>query len=201
MKNFLWIGLILFAFGLGIYLASGSWLPTFKRHDDEQGTVLLERIEKVAKLVTVDGYFSEVYNYKDYYGYDWSIFRKKALIRIKAHVLAGYDLEQINLDANSANHTITLSQLPKPEILSIDHDLDYYDLTEGTFNSFTNEDLTRLNEQAKNYIEQAASKSDLLTQAEARGKELIETIRFLVEAQGWRINIEMQTIEDGHGAN
>ncbi|MBK8502071.1 MAG: DUF4230 domain-containing protein [Saprospiraceae bacterium] len=152
-------------------------------------------------MVTVDGNFSEVYNYKDYYGYDWSIFRKKALIRVKAHVLAGYDLDQINIDANSANHTITLSQLPKPEILSIDHDLDYYDLTEGTFNSFSNDDLTRLNAQAKNYIEQAATKSDLLAQAEARGRELIETIRFLVEAQGWRLNIDAQTVEDGRAAN
>ena len=128
MKKFFWIALILLAFGLGFYLASGTWLPSFKHYNDEQGAVLLERIEKVAKLVTVDGYFSEVYNYKDYYGYDWSIFRKKALIRVKAHVLAGYNLDQIKIDANSANHTITLSQLPKPEILSIDHDLDYYDL-------------------------------------------------------------------------
>jgi hypothetical protein len=201
MKKFFWIALILLAFGLGFYLASGTWVPSFKRYDDQESTVLLERIEKVAKLVTVDGYYSEVYNYKDYYGYDWSIFRKKALIRVKAHVLAGYDLDQIKIDANSANHTITLSHLPKPGILSIDHDLDYYDLTEGTFNSFSNEDLTRLNAQAKNYIEQAAAKSDLLEQAETRGKELIETIRFLVEAQGWRLDIESQSIESGRAAN
>ena len=73
--------------------------------------------------------------------------------------------------------------------------------TEGTFNSFSNEDLTRLNAQAKNYIEQAAAKSDLLEQAEARGKELIETIRFLVEAQGWRLDIESTKHRSGRAAN
>ena len=124
MKKLFWIALILLAFGLGFYLASGTWLPSLRRYDDDQSAVLLERIEKVAKLVTVDGYFSEVYDYKDYYGYDWSIFRKKALIRVKAHVLAGYDLDQIKIDANSANRTITLSQWPKAEVLRIDHALD-----------------------------------------------------------------------------
>lgn len=182
--------LVLVAFGLGLYLSTAHWWPWSERQSNEQVSTLVERIEKVAKLVTVEGHFSEVYDYKDYYGYDWSIFRKKALIRVKARVLAGYDLKQIAIDADSRNRTITLSRLPRPQILSIDHDLDYYDITEGTFNSFSNTDLNRLNAQAKNYIEEAALKSDLLNQAEQRGKEMLETIRFLVEGQGWSLIVE-----------
>lgn len=190
MKQIFWIILVLSSFVLGVYLSSGSWWPWSKQYTSEHTTTLVERIEKVAKLVTVNGYFSEVYDYKDYYGYDWSIFRKKALIRVRAKVLAGYDLDHIAVEADDRNRTITISQLPKPIILSIDHDLDYYDITEGTFNNFSKDDLNRLNTQAKNYIEAAAGKSDLLKQAEERGRELLETIRFLVEAQGWSLIID-----------
>lgn len=190
MKQIFWIILVLSSFVLGVYLSSGAWWPWSKQYTSEHTTTLVERIEKVAKLVTVNGYFSEVYDYKDYYGYDWSIFRKKALIRVRAKVLAGYDLDHIAVEADDRNRTITISQLPKPKILSIDHDLDYYDITEGTFNNFSKDDLNRLNTQAKNYIEAAAGKSDLLKQAEERGRELLETIRFLVEAQGWSLIID-----------
>ena len=190
MKKFVWLFAVLASFALGIYLSSGSWWPWSQKHTHEQTTAIVERIEKVAKLVTVNGYFSEIYDYKDYYGYDWSIFRKKALIRVKANVMAGYDMDQIAVDANSTTNTITISRLPKPEILSIDHDLDYYDLSEGTFNSFTEADLNRLNAQAKNYISEVAQKSDLLKKAEERGNELLETIRFLVEGQGWQLIIK-----------
>jgi hypothetical protein len=190
MRSLLVVLLVLAAFGLGLYLATANWWPWSERHSNEQVSTLVERIEKVAKLVTVEGHFSEVYDYKDYYGYDWSIFRKKALIRVKARVLAGYNLKQVAIDADSRNRTITLSRLPRPHILSVDHDLDYYDITEGTFNSFSNTDLNRLNAQAKNYIEEAALKSDLLNQAEQRGKEMLETIRFLVEGQGWSLIVE-----------
>jgi len=200
MKKLAWILAILTAFVLGLYLSAGSWWPRSEKHTSEQKTAIVERIEKVAKLVTVNGYFSEIYDYKDYYGYDWSIFRKKALIRIKANVLAGYDLDQIDIDANSSNSTITISGFPKPEILSIDHDLDYYDLSEGTFNTFSEEDLNRLNSQAKDYISEVALQSDLFEQAEERGAELIEMIRFIVEGQGWQLIIR-DSMTDADKAN
>ena len=61
----------------------------------EQSQVLMEKIKTVAKLVTVEGYFSEVYDYQDYWNYDVSMFRKKALIRVKAKVSVGYDLSKM----------------------------------------------------------------------------------------------------------
>ena len=137
MTKLLWPVSIILAFGIGLYVMSGQWLPWFNQQSAETATTLVEQIEKVAKLATVEGHFSEIYNYKDYYGYDWAIFRKKALIRVQASVSAGYDLRMIEVEANPTTKQIIISKLPKPMILSIDHDLDYYDLTEGTFNAFT----------------------------------------------------------------
>ncbi|NND05108.1 MAG: DUF4230 domain-containing protein [Saprospiraceae bacterium] len=195
MKRLLIIVLVIAAFAGGLWLADSSLMPWQERQTIEEATTLLNRIEHVTKLVTVDGYFSEVYDYKDYYGYDWTIFRKKALIRVKAKVSAGYDLGHIDLEAKPHDKTIILRRLPSPEILSIDHEVDYYDLREGTFNTFSNKDLTKLNTQAKEYIENAAEQSDLLLQAEKRGRELIETIRFMVESAGWSLTVERTATE------
>ena len=191
MKQFLILLAIVSAFAAGLWLSNNSLLPWWQeRQTIEEATTLINRIEKVSKLVTVDGYFSEVYDYKDYYGYDWSIFRKKALIRVKAKVSAGYDMGEIDIEAVPREKSIILRGLPSAEILSIDHDLDYYDLREGTFNAFSTEDLTKLGTQAKDYIGKSAEQSDLLQQAESRGQELIETIRFMVESSGWSLIVE-----------
>ena len=106
MRKLLWPLSIILAFGLGLYVMSGQWMSWSKKQTNQTATTLIEQIKKVAKLATVEGHFSEIYNYKDYYGYDWSIFRKKALIRVQAKVSAGYDLTLIEVEANPADKQI-----------------------------------------------------------------------------------------------
>ncbi len=189
MKKYLVIVLAVGAFLAGLWFSRMQWLPSMDKVAQQEAVTILNKIEQVTKLITVDGYFSEVYDYKDYYGYDWKIFRKKALIRVKAKVSAGYDLSSINVATDSETKTVRLSALPEVQILSVDHDLDYYDLSEGTFNSFSEADLNRLNDQAKSYIEEVARQSDLMTQAEAQGQEVLDVLRFLVEGSGWTLQI------------
>ncbi|MBK9982670.1 MAG: DUF4230 domain-containing protein [Saprospiraceae bacterium] len=45
-----------------------------------------------------------------------------------------------------------ISGMPPAEILSVDHDLDYYDLSEGFFNSFSTEDYNKINADAKDFV-------------------------------------------------
>lgn len=185
MVRKLLIGLgILAVFALGIFVTR-SFYKIGAVKSQENSEVVLERIKKVAKLITVEGYFTEVYDYKDYWGYDFGIFRKKALVRVKAKVSVGYDLEQLKLDANPATKTITVSNLPEPQILSIDHDLDYYDISEGTFNTFTEADYNKINTNAKKYIEARAKESQLLETARKEGNQALELMRFVTESAGW----------------
>ncbi len=190
MKKFFWIFAFITVFVLGFWVAQNLRLPFFEKVQQEDSQVLLDRIEEVTKLITVQGYFSEIYDYKDYYGYDWSIFRKKALIRVKAKVSMGFDLESLDLEVIPDRKVIRLSALPEVKLISIDHDLDYYDISEGTFNSFNNEDLNDLNKKAKAYIEQVALQSDLPARATRKGSEMLETLRFLVEGAGWTLEIK-----------
>lgn len=181
-------------FTAGILLA--RWY--FKRSEavvEENGVVLLERIKQVAKLVTVEGYFSEIYDYKDYYGYDLSLFRKKALIRVKAKVSVGYDLEKMQVTSDATTKTIRLSGIPPAEILSIEHDLDYYDVQEGFFNEFSTEDYDKLNASAKEFIRKKALESDLVKTATTQRNSLLETMRFMAESMGWKLELDQIQIQ------
>jgi hypothetical protein len=169
----------------------------FKRSEpnvQESGVVLLERIKQVAKLVTVEGYFSEIYDYQDYYGYDLSLFRKKALVRVKAKVSVGYDLEKMKITAMPETKTIRLSGIPPAEILSIEHDLDYYDVQEGFFNEFSTEDYNKLNANAKEFIRKKAMESDLTKTATTQRNTLLETMKFMAESAGWKLEVEQPQI-------
>ncbi len=160
---------------------------TTKVEVEEQSKVLLEKIKTVTKLVTVEGYFSEIYDYQEYWGYDLGPFRKKALIRVKAKVSVGYDLTKMNFEANSATKTITISNMPDPEIMSIDHDLDYYDITEGTFNTFDEKGYNKMNKNAKEKVRKEAMNSDLFLTAEAESAQLMDIMEFMVEGAGWTL--------------
>jgi len=151
------------------------------------GTVLLEKVQRVAKMITVEGYFSELYDHKDYYSYDISIFRKKAILKVKGKVSIGYDLEKMEFDVDPLKRKLVIRYFPDPEVLSIDTDVSYFDLQEGLFNTFNEEDLTKLNAKAKDLIRRKANESDLMLQAEDQANDIRDLIIFIAEESGWTV--------------
>lgn len=183
---------IIGALVLGFLVAKNYYQPSPQKVEKE-AAVLLEKIETVAKLVTVEGHFSELYNHKEYWRYDWPIFRKKALLRVQAKVSVGYDLSHMAIDIDQDSKLVTIRNIPaQPEIISIDHDLDYYDIRQGTFNSFTEADYNDLMDDAKGLIRKKALESTLMESAEEQGIELIELIRFLIESAGYEVYFDTQ---------
>ena len=197
------IVLIIIAVGALVFFATSYYYTVGKVTAEEQSQVLMEKIKAVTKLVTVEGYFSEIYDYEDYWSYDLSPFRKKALIRVKAKVSVGYDLTKMSIEALPEQKMLIISDLPDPSIISIDHDLDYYDITEGTFNTFSEEDYTMLNKNAKDKIKQAAIGSDLFLAAETQSNNMLDLVKFMVEGAGWKLQfrpkgglIQMDTLQN-----
>ena len=155
-------------------------------------TVLLERIRPVLKLITVEGDFSELYNYRNADApFDWmkrfQPFQKWAVLRVTGKASVGYDLEGLKLDFNDAERTVRLVSMGKPQLLSLEHDVDYFDLEAGTFTSFTAADHSRINAQAKDLIKQAVEQSGLYKSAEIRRDELLPVLRSMVENAGWKL--------------
>ena len=114
----------------------GRKMEIFKTYENENSQVMMERVSKVFKLVAVEAEVSEIYDYKQYKYWDIDLLRKQALVRVKAKVSVGYDFEDLEFQINEKAHVISIVGFPDPKILSIDHELDYYDMDEGLFNSF-----------------------------------------------------------------
>ncbi len=187
LRRMLLAGAVLLLLAAGFWLGRSVYRQRENTRTKEQATVLLERIERVSKLITVEGYFSEIYDYKNYWQYDWGPFTKKALLRVKAKVSVGYDLSGIKVETLPDQKLVRISQLPDPKILSIDHELDYYDISEGVFNSFTEADYNTINRNAKKMIETQAQKSYLMLMAEEQAGEALDLMRIVVESAGWKM--------------
>jgi len=191
MKRIAYIVLLLLALALGAYGTYRFLQRSAATHTEQSATVLLEKIKTVAKLVTVEGYFTELYNYKTYWRYDWPVFRKKAILRVQAKVSVGFDLSEVQFDMRPEEQLLIMRNVPQdPEIISIDPEIDYYDLSEGTFNSFSEDDYNQLNRDARDFIEQKALESDLMAKAREQGIEILDVIRFMAENSGWQIRFE-----------
>lgn len=190
MKNIKNILLII----LVLVMISVAWYGGFKQSwvNNKQETtvnVVLEKIQKVFKLVTVEGHLSEIYQHKDYDNWDLSLFRKKALIRVNAKVLVGFDFEKVKMTVDEDSKTIVIDDFPEAEILSMDHELDYYDITQGTFNKFTSADYNEINKLVKEYARAKAIDSELLQSAEAQKEEIIDMLTTIIKATGWEVVI------------
>ncbi len=187
MSNILRLFIFMAIFLSGVFVAKYFYAP--KNTPQEEATVLLEKIQTVSKLVTVEGQFSEIYNYSEYQGYFTWLYDKKVLVRVRATVSAGYDLEKMNFTAVPETKTIRISALPEAQILAIDHNLDYYDLSAGIFNSFSPEDYNKINSRAKDLIRDQALKSNLMFAAREQGQKMMDLIKFMVESAGWKLEI------------
>lgn len=176
---------------IAVVVGGFSWLRSFENQKVyEQSDIILNQIQKVQKLITVEGYFTELYTHKDYYKFDISPLRKKALVRVKAKASIGVDLSGLHPWTNPETKTLHIGNFPQPEILSLDHTLDYYDITEGTFNYFGTADYNVINKKAKMYIEQQITSSDMMDQARKQSQAILETITSLVQGMGWELKID-----------
>lgn len=165
-----------------------------------QSTVLLEKIKSVCKLITVEGDFAEIYKYENTRERFLSLVssKKRALIVINAKAQIGYDLKKIRMHADTGEKKIILTNFPSPEILSIEPDLEFYDIRNGLFNTFKPDDLTALNQEAKEHIREKIPESGLMDTAGREALEMVLLIEKIVETIGWKLDysaLEIHTNE------
>lgn len=168
-----------------------------KELTEVQSHVLLEKIKSVCKLIAVEGDFAEIYRYENTKERFLSLVssKKKALIVINAKAQIGYDLKKLILSADTTSKKIILTSFPEPEILSIEPELDFYDIKNGMFNSFTPDDLTVLNQEAKQHIRDKIPESGLMQTARSEALEAILLIESIVETIGWKLDYTALKIE------
>ncbi|MDE3742640.1 DUF4230 domain-containing protein [Maribacter polysaccharolyticus] len=168
-----------------------------KELTERQSTVLLEKIRSVCKLISVEGDFAEIYKYENTKEHFLSLVssKKKALIVINAKALIGYDLQRIIMHADNDKKKIILTNFPEPEVISIEPELEFYDIQNGLFNTFTPNDLTSLNKEAKMHVLEKIPESGLMDTAKREALEAVLLIEKIVETIGWKLDYSALKIE------
>jgi hypothetical protein len=174
--------LLLLAFMIG----RNFWINSTHKPEIE-ASVLLEQYKDVFQMVTNQGNFQEIYSYKDYWKYDISPLRKKALVRAKGKVLIGYDMDEAEIEVRESERMIVFLKLPAPQILALEVDMDYYDLEAGMFNAFTAEDMNKIDKDVKSRMRSKVEQSDLYRQAEIRKLDIYRNLREMAALTGWKV--------------
>jgi Protein of unknown function (DUF4230) len=156
----------------------------------QEAQVLLESTKRICKLATVEGEFSEIFQHsnKESYFFDLFTSEKKALVIIKARALLGFDLSKMILEANENNRSLAIKEFPQPEIIALDTDCQYYDVSNGTFNKFSPNDLTQIQQEAKLVIKQKIENGHLPKMALEQAGEALSLVQHTAAKLGWRVN-------------
>ncbi len=193
-QKYLYMVGLLFALAIGIYIARW-WYSNDAPKRKEEAQILLEHTKNVSKLVTLEGYFSEIYSEEDSKDYYLFSSTKKILLKVKAKVSAGYDLSNMKVEADQTQKVLHISNIPEPTIIAVEPDISYYDIANGVFNQFTSEDYTRLNKKAVETIRTQALNSDFMTTVKTQGIKNFDALRVLAQSMGWSIIFENSAIK------
>ena len=196
METLIIIGLLIGLAG-GVAITSLYYKNLKQKQLQTQSIVLMEKIKQVCKLITVEGEFTEIFTHRDEKNWFFKLFQleKKALLIVKAKVMIGFDLSKINIEINTQKKLVSLTKFPAPEILSIDSDLEYYDIQRGIINKFSENDLNNVNKKSKDFIREKVTESELYSIARKQASDTIGVIRDLIESVGWKLHSEHKTLE------
>ena len=157
-----------------------------------QSVILMEKIRKVWKLITVEGEFAEIYHYENTKERFMNMVssKKKAILLINAKAYVGFDLSKIRMEAINEKRVIRLTDFPEPQVLSLETDLRYYDKKDGLFNKFDSSDLTEVNSRAKEFVMDKIPESGLFDTARSEALEAVLLIENIVETIGWTLDYQ-----------
>lgn len=155
---------------------------------EESSMLIQQELKNVSKLIVTEGHFVEVYNYKDSRELFGSLVTadKKALVVANAEVTIAYDLSKISYDVDEANKTLTITQVPEPEV-KINPDFEYYDVTADYLNPFKAEDYNLIKRNVNQSLLKKIEASTLVSNAENRLLSELSRIYVLTNSLGWTL--------------
>jgi hypothetical protein len=169
----------LLVFVVGILVALLYFKNEAHQNEKEQIQVMLNEIKNVSKLVVTEASFSEMYNYESAkkYFFETFSFDKKVIVMVNAKVQVSYDLSKMVIETDTIHKKIIIKSIPKEEIF-IAPDVQYYDFEQSTFNSFTKEELNKINKKSIEKIKETMEISTLKKQAK---KQLLSELKKLYQ--------------------
>ncbi|WP_341220451.1 DUF4230 domain-containing protein [Polaribacter atrinae] len=175
-------------FLFGFFIAKFWYDKKEKNHKQEEIQVVVASIKNLSKLVVSKGTFSEVYNYSDSkkYFYDYLSFDKKAIVTVNATVEVGYDLSKLEIQIDSIGKKIYINKIPKEEVI-ISPDIKYFDLQQSQFNTFSKNELNKINKKSIEKIKETIEVTDLKEKSKTRLFEELSKIYQLSAVYNWEV--------------
>ena len=175
-------------FVLGFFIAKFWYDKKEEKYKQEEIQVVVNGIQNLSKLVVAEGNFSEMYNYSDAkkYFYGYLSFEKKAMLSVNAKVEVGYDLSKLEIQIDSVEKQIIINKIPTEEVV-ISPDIKYFDLQQSQFNTFSKEELNKLNAKAIEKIQSTITVSRLQKDAKTRLFEELSKIYQLSKIYNWKV--------------
>lgn len=181
---------IVFALAL---LASYLFFNKKERNNEkEQIQVVLNEIKNVSKLVVMESSVTEHYNHEDTkVVYRFFNSEKKIFLLVNAKVQVAYDLQKMEVKTDSINKKIIIKNIPKPEI-NIIPEINYIDLQQGTFNTFTKEELNEINQKAIDKIKESSEINLIENKAEKQLLVELKKLYTITQILDWELIDETQ---------
>lgn len=166
-----------------------------KKELQESSVLIQQQIKNVGKLVVTEGYFSEVFNYKnskEIFG-DYFTSEKKALVVVNAEVTVAFDLSKIEFSIDEANKTLRIISIPEEEI-KINPDFEYYDVQSDFLNPFEAQDYNKIKESVNQSLMKKIENSSLKTNAKNRLISELSKFYILTNSLGWTLEYNSNPI-------
>lgn len=175
-------------FLLGFLVAKFWYEKKVENHKKEEIKVVVNSIKNLSKLVVSKGTFSEVYNYTDSkkYFYNYLSFNKKAIVTVNAEVEVGYDLSKLEIQIDSIGKRIIINKIPTESVI-ISPDVKYFDLQQSQFNTFSKEELNKINENSIEKIKETIKVTNLKEKAKTRLFEELSKLYTLSSIYNWEV--------------
>lgn len=188
--NFI-LGFVVGGLALSIYYLF-SKKAFFKSEAKEQSVILLEKMKTVSKLITVEGNMNEIMHFQDQKSSMLKMLssKKKAIIMTNAKIFIGFDMKKMRFEANADKRQIKITSFPEPEVLSMETNLEFYDIQNGLFNKFDASELTDLNKKVKQNFTDKIPESDLLETAKIKALDTIKIMEQMVSTFGWELKYD-----------
>jgi hypothetical protein len=187
-------------FIFGAFLFVAAWFVLNKKESKEElresSALIQQQIEQVGKLIVTEGYFSQVFTFKNSQNLFLNILRsdKKALVVANAKVTVEYDLRQLEIALDLENKTVVLKRIPEP-VINIYPDIEYYDVTQDYFNKFGASDYNKIKNTVNSRIREKVNQSNLMDNSRERLMAELANIFVLTKSLGWTLKYEEMIIE------
>lgn len=195
MKTFI------FGFICAFLVIGGIWFFSSKKEKkeeiQEQSAMIQEQIQQVGKLIVTEGYFSQVFSYKNSQNLFLNLLssNKKALVVANAKATVEYDLRKLELEMDIENKTVIIKNIPEP-VINIYPDIEYYDITQDYFNKFDAADYNKIKSRVTDQFRRKVEQSTLKANARERLMAELSNILLLTKSLGWTLLYEEMVISD-----